>query len=66
MSIIRPISGIIYGFNVSATTGALKVARAKDVDIREHNIIYKMVDDMRQELTQRIQPEEVEKELGEL
>ena len=42
----------------------MKNARVKGVDVREHNIIYKLVDDIKEELTQRLVLEEVEHELG--
>ena len=45
-----------------------KVARSKSVDVRLHNIIYKMMDDLKEELTRKLAPVDVEeikgKELG--
>ena len=46
--------GIIYAFNVKAPEAVRRLAEAKKVTIRNHNIIYKLYDDLKVELNNRI------------
>ncbi|KAK2190842.1 hypothetical protein NP493_66g01012 [Ridgeia piscesae] len=52
--------GIVYGFNVDCPETVKKLARSKGVSVRAHNIIYKLMDDIREELTSRLPPKVVE------
>ena len=55
---------IIVGFGVRPDTKALKSARALDVDIRSHNIIYEVVDEVRLAMQGLLSPIEKERYLG--
>ncbi|KAI0223177.1 Translation initiation factor IF-2, mitochondrial [Lamellibrachia satsuma] len=57
--------GIVYGFNVDCPETVRKLARSKKVSLRAHNIIYKLMDDIREELTSRLPPKIVEEVVGE-
>ncbi|XP_069118591.1 LOW QUALITY PROTEIN: translation initiation factor IF-2, mitochondrial-like [Argopecten irradians] len=58
-------NGDIYAFNVNVPQDMRKLATAKDISIREHNVIYKMIDDIKDTMISRIPPEEVEDVIGE-
>lgn len=57
--------GIVYAFNVGLTPGADRKSRSARIDIRQHNIIYKMIDDLREELFKRLPPLKEENIIGE-
>ena len=58
------IAGVVYGFNVQCSEAVQKLARSKGVSVRFHNIIYKLMDDVREELTSRLPPRVVEEVVG--
>jgi len=57
-------SAIIIGFNVRPTGKILDVAKGYGVDIRLHNIIYKVVEEMEAAMKGMLDPEYEEKVLG--
>jgi len=57
---------IIYGFNISLPTSSKQLANRDKVSVRLFKIIYELIDDAKQELTQLLAPEVVEHELGKL
>ena len=57
--------GIIYAFNTKVPSNVAALAHEKNVPIKEHNIIYKLIDDLRDELTERLEPVEEEVVIGE-
>lgn len=56
---------IIIGFNVRPNSKTLEVAKEYNVDIRLHNIIYKLVEEMESAMKGMLDPEYEEKILGE-
>ena len=58
------ITGVVYGFNIQCSEAVQKLARSKGVSVRFHNIIYKLMDDVREELTSRLPPRVVEEVVG--
>lgn len=54
--------GVIYAFNVDCPTSLMEKTT---VPIKKHNIIYKLVEDVKEELNKRLPPKEVEEVLGE-
>ena len=56
---------IIVGFNVRPTSKTMEVAKEYNVDIRLHNIIYKLVEEMETAMKGMLDPEYEEKVLGE-
>lgn len=62
IELAETFNGVIYAFNVEFP----KSLRAKvNVPVKEHNIIYKLVEDIKEELNKRLPPKEVEEVLGE-
>ena len=57
-------SAIIIGFNVRPTNKVLDIAKEYGVDIRLHNIIYKVVEEMEAAMKGMLDPEYEEKVLG--
>ncbi len=47
----------IYGFNTSATPHAFQVAKEKGIDIKIYKIIYELLDDVRANLEELLEPE---------
>lgn len=57
---------IIYGFHVSIQPGIRQIASRDKVPIREYKVIYELLDDAKQELSDLLAPEVIETELGRL
>jgi translation initiation factor IF-2 len=57
---------IIYGFNVIAPTPVKRMASRDKVDIRLYNIIYELIDDVKEGLSKLLAPEVVETDTGRL
>jgi translation initiation factor IF-2 len=58
--------GIIYGFNVTAATNVKRLAARDKVSVRLYNVIYELIDDVKEGLSALLAPEVVETELGRL
>ena len=61
-----PSKAIIYGFNVSVSKNTKLIADREHIEIRLFNVIYELIDDVRNEMTKLLAPEVVETELGTL
>jgi translation initiation factor IF-2 len=57
---------IIYGFNIDAPSNIKRLAMRDNVSIRLYKVIYELIDDVRDELTERLVPQVVENDLGRL
>ncbi len=55
---------IIVGFNTTLAPGARQAADEQGVDVREYDIIYNLLDDLRAAMEGLLDPEEVEEPLG--
>ena len=55
---------VIIGFNTALASGAREAADAAGVDVREYNIIYKLLEDIQGAMEGLLEPELVEQELG--
>ncbi|MBI4592532.1 translation initiation factor IF-2 [Candidatus Uhrbacteria bacterium] len=55
---------IVIGFNVRPSGGAEELARDKEVDLREYKIIYKLFEDVIEELKKRLPAETIIEEQG--
>lgn len=62
VELAETFKGVIYAFNVDCVTNILDKTT---VPIKKHNIIYKLVEDVKEELNKRLPPKEVEEVLGE-
>ncbi|MBO5183042.1 MAG: translation initiation factor IF-2 [Bacilli bacterium] len=58
-------SALIVGFNVRPSSKTMEVAKEYNVDIRLHNIIYKLVEEMEAAMKGMLDPEYEEKVIGE-
>ena len=57
VSLAEASKAIIIGFNVRPNLNARKLAENKNVDIRIHNIIYKVIDEVKSALEGMLEPE---------
>ena len=57
-------NAVIIAFRVSATSGARVLAKKDDVEIRNYDVIYNAVDEMKLALEGLLEPEKVESPLG--
>lgn len=57
---------IIYAFNVDLPTNIKRIANRDRVSVRTYRVIYELIEDVRQELSQRLSPEVTETVLGTL
>jgi len=55
---------VIIGFNTSLASGAKRAADANDVDIREYDVIYKLLEDIQLAMEGLLEPDLVEEALG--
>ncbi len=55
---------VIIGFNTSLASGAKRAADANDVDIREYEVIYKLLEDIQLAMEGLLEPDLVEESLG--
>lgn len=56
----------IYAFNTQLPTSIKRLIGRDKVPVRLYSVIYELIDDVRSELSQRLAPEIIEKELGTL
>ena len=59
-------AGVVYGFNVSIPEHVSAVAKTKNVKVSLHRVIYKLVGDIKERLSERLLPLDVEEQIGEL
>ena len=57
---------VIIGFNTTMASGARQAADGAGVDVREYNVIYKLLDDIQGAMEGLLDPELVEEALGEV
>lgn len=57
---------VIIGFNTTLAHGARQAADREGVDVREYNIIYKLLDDIQGAMEGLLEPEQVEEPLGQI
>ena len=64
MDLAAASGAVIIGFNTTLASGARGAADNEGVDIREYDIIYKLLDDIEGAMEGLLEPEEVESSLG--
>lgn len=57
---------VIYGFNVTMPSNIRQAASRDKVTVRLYNVIYELLDDVKEEMGKLLQPQVVETELGRL
>ncbi|KAM3865324.1 translation initiation factor IF-2, mitochondrial [Diretmus argenteus] len=65
IAMAETFSGSIYGFNVSANKSIQDVASRKEVPLKLHRIIYKLIDELKDELSSKLPPLLTENVVGE-
>ncbi|KAL0869414.1 hypothetical protein ABMA27_007652 [Loxostege sticticalis] len=65
LEIAEAFNAVIYAFNVDCPTPLTVEAKKKNIPIKKHNIIYKLVDDVKEELSARIPVSQEEEIVGE-
>lgn len=58
-------SGLVYGFNVAVSRSVQQMAVKKGVSLKLHSVIYKLLDELKQDLSLRLPPLTSENLLGE-
>ncbi|XP_048374367.1 translation initiation factor IF-2, mitochondrial isoform X2 [Sphaerodactylus townsendi] len=51
VTLAETFEGIVYGFNVNASKSIQQLAAKKDIKIKIHNIIYRLIEDLQEELS---------------
>jgi translation initiation factor IF-2 len=64
LALTSPDDTLVVGFNVTADDAALKLAEARGISLREYQIIYNLVDDVKAALEGRLKPIEEVVHLG--
>lgn len=57
---------VVYGFNVFPTTSAKQLAKKSEVLLKNFNIIYELIEDVKKEMSDRLDPEIKRTDLGQL
>ncbi|XP_063628121.1 translation initiation factor IF-2, mitochondrial isoform X2 [Cydia splendana] len=65
LEIAEAFNAVIYAFNVDCPTPLVVDAKNKNIGLKKHNIIYKLVDDVKDELSARIPKRQEEEIIGE-
>ncbi|NXO40727.1 IF2M factor, partial [Locustella ochotensis] len=65
INLAEAFNGVIFGFSVKANESIKKLADKKGIKIKLHNIIYKLIEDLKDELNSRLPPAVVETTIGE-
>ncbi|XP_063387367.1 translation initiation factor IF-2, mitochondrial [Cydia fagiglandana] len=65
LEIAEAFNAVIYAFNVDCPTPLVVEAKNKNIGLKKHNIIYKLVDDVKDELSARIPKRQEEEIIGE-
>jgi len=60
------IAGVVYGFNVSLPQQVSALAKTAKVQVVLHNVIYKLIANIKERLTERLLPFDMEELIGEL
>ncbi|KAF7646977.1 hypothetical protein LDENG_00179420 [Lucifuga dentata] len=58
-------SGSIYGFNVAASKSIQQMALKRGILLKLHNVIYKLIDELKDELSGKLAPVVIENIIGE-
>ncbi|KAK7874382.1 hypothetical protein R5R35_007843 [Gryllus longicercus] len=65
IELAETFGAIIYCFNVDINKNVQQTLETKDVKVKHHNVIYKLVDDLKEEISSHLPEKEVEEILGE-
>ncbi|KAJ8246191.1 hypothetical protein GJAV_G00264710 [Gymnothorax javanicus] len=65
LNLAETFSGTVYGFNVSASRPLLQSAAKRGIPIKLHRVIYKLIDELKEELSSKLPPTREENVIGE-
>ena len=65
VKLAQPFEAVIYAFNVPINPTVRQLAKGQKVVLKEHNIIYRLFEDLREEMERRLPATEVEEVIGE-
>jgi translation initiation factor IF-2 len=57
-------NALILGFHAKASSGAQELAREKNVEIKYYNVIYKLLEEVKEKMSALLEPEMIKKEIG--
>jgi len=60
------ISAVIYAFNVNVPPEVMKRVKKDEIVLKKHNVIYKLIDDLKEIVSSNIPEKEVEEIIGRL
>ena len=66
VTLAEATKSIIYGFRVPVLMAAKKIAEKEGIIIKNYDVIYKLIDDVKAEASKLLPPEIIEDELGKL
>ena len=66
VSMAASSKAVIYGFNVDVPIGVKKLAAREGVQIRVFTVIYELIDDVKEHMSELLAPEVIETEVGRL
>lgn len=56
VNMAETFAGVIYGFNVGVSKPIQQMAAKKSVPVKMHKVIYKLIDDLKEELSNKLPP----------
>ncbi|KAM7394853.1 hypothetical protein PAMP_021633 [Pampus punctatissimus] len=65
VSLAETFGGSIYGFNVAVNKSIQQLATKKNVPLRLHSVIYKLIDELKDELSSKLPPIVTQNTVGE-
>lgn len=65
INLAETFSGTIYGFNVAANKSVQQTAAKKGIPLRLHRVIYKLIDELKEDLSSKLPPVTEENIIGE-
>lgn len=65
IELAETFNAIIYAFNVDLPPSLKNTVEESNVVVKHFNVIYKLIDDIKEEITARLPPKEIEEILGE-
>ena len=64
LKLAQEFGGIVYSFNASFPDSVRRSATFLKVPVKEFNVIYGLIDDLKQEISQKLPPDDVEVQVG--
>lgn len=64
LTLAAQFDGVVYAFNSAVSDARKRQAAAARVPVREYDIIYRLIDDLKEELSVKLAPVEVEETVG--